>query len=105
MHHSGPSPVTFKNPGQSFGDKNCQNASRGKPCIHNPLSHVKVRPTKTVQTFCFRYKHKCYCYTEAENGTKKNYMYLASILRKSTSGRHRPVSYPDGPMTARYRFT
>ena len=23
----------------------------------------------------------------------------ASILRKSTSGRHRPVSYPDGPMT------
>ena len=29
----------------------------------------------------------------------------ASILRQSTSGRHRPVSYPDGPMTARYRFT
>ena len=29
----------------------------------------------------------------------------ASILRKSTSGRHRPVSYPDGPITARYRFT
>ena len=29
----------------------------------------------------------------------------ASILRKSTSDRHRPVSYPDGPMTARYRFT
>ena len=29
----------------------------------------------------------------------------ASILRKSTSGRHRPVSYPNGPMTARYRFT
>ena len=32
-------------------------------------------------------------------------LYPASILRKSTSGRHRPVSYPDGPMTARYRFT
>ena len=32
-------------------------------------------------------------------------MYPASILRKSTSDRHRPVSYPDGPMTARYRFT
>ena len=29
----------------------------------------------------------------------------ASILHKSTSDRHRPVSYPDGPMTARYRFT
>ena len=24
----------------------------------------------------------------------------ASILRKSISGRRRPVSYPDGPMTA-----
>ena len=33
-------------------------------------------------------------------------MYIpASILRKSTSGRHRPVSYPDGPITARYGFT
>ena len=36
---------------------------------------------------------------------KKNECIPASILRKSTSGRHRPVSYPDGPMTARYRFT
>ena len=32
-------------------------------------------------------------------------IYPASILRKSTAGRHWPVSYPDGPMTARYRFT
>ena len=32
-------------------------------------------------------------------------IFPASILRKSTSGRHRPVSYTDGPMTARYRFT
>ena len=36
---------------------------------------------------------------------KRNRIFPASILRKSTSGRHRPVSYPDGPMTARYRFT
>ena len=28
-----------------------------------------------------------------------------SILHKSTAGRYRPVSYPDGPITARYRFT
>ena len=28
----------------------------------------------------------------------------ASILYKSTSGRYRPVSYPDGPITAHYRF-
>ena len=30
--------------------------------------------------------------------------YPASILYKSTAGRYRPVSYPDGPITARYRF-
>ena len=28
----------------------------------------------------------------------------ASILSKSTADRYRPVSYPDGPITARYRF-
>ena len=27
-----------------------------------------------------------------------------SILYKSTAGRYRPVSYPDGPITARCRF-
>ena len=27
----------------------------------------------------------------------------ASILYKSIAGRYRPVSYPDGPITARYR--
>ena len=31
--------------------------------------------------------------------------YLVSILRKSISGRHRPVRVADGPMTARCRFT
>ena len=28
----------------------------------------------------------------------------ASILYKSIAGRYRPVSYPDGPITAHYRF-
>ena len=28
----------------------------------------------------------------------------ASILYKSTAGHYRPVSYPDGPITARCRF-
>ena len=28
----------------------------------------------------------------------------ASILYKSIAGRYRPVSYPDGPITVRYRF-
>ena len=31
-------------------------------------------------------------------------LYPASILYKSTAGRYRPVSYPDGPITARCRF-
>ena len=29
----------------------------------------------------------------------------SGILFKSTAGRYRPVSYPAGPITARYRFT
>ena len=28
----------------------------------------------------------------------------ASILYKSIAGRYRPVSYPDGPITPRYKF-
>ena len=32
-------------------------------------------------------------------------IYPVSILRKSISGRHRPVRVADGPMTARCRFT
>ena len=31
-------------------------------------------------------------------------LYPVSILYKSIAGRYRPVSYPDGPITARYRF-
>ena len=30
--------------------------------------------------------------------------YPVSILYKSIAGRYRSVSYPDGPITARYRF-
>ena len=33
MHHSGPLPRTFEGPEQGFGDKNCQNASPGKPWL------------------------------------------------------------------------
>ena len=34
-----------------------------------------------------------------------NHTYPVSILRKSISGRYRPVRVADGPMTARCRFT
>ena len=30
--------------------------------------------------------------------------YPTNILYKYIAGRYRPVSYPDGPITARYRF-
>ena len=44
------------------------------------------------------------------SGNNKKYFKLSSvvnvtsILHKSTAGRYRPVSYPDGPITARCRF-
>ena len=37
--------------------------------------------------------------------TSEMVYYPVSILRKSISGRHRPVRVADGPMTARCRFT
>ena len=37
-------------------------------------------------------------------GDKEQMMIPASIVYKSIAGRYRPVSYPDGPITARYRF-
>ena len=43
---------------------------------------------------CVRYPHGCVLAINP-----------VSILRKSISGRHRPVRVADGPMTARCRFT
>ena len=37
-------------------------------------------------------------------GSEKFEVNPASILYKSIAGRYRPVSYPDGPITACYRF-
>ena len=39
-----------------------------------------------------------------ENFWSKSKNIPASILYKSIAGRYRPVIYPDGPITARYRF-
>ena len=44
-------------------------------------------------------------YSQHEQGLRYyRYMYPVSILRKSISGRHRPVRVADGPMTVRCRF-
>ena len=42
--------------------------------------------------------------TSEEGEVKQNSLNPASIHWKSIAGRYRPVSYPDGPITARYRF-
>ena len=42
---------------------------------------------------------------KATSSNSKIAEYPASILYKSIAGRYRPVSYPDGPITAHYRFT
>ena len=57
--------------------------------------------------FCWFKKGSCQFLAKEYAQVLADYLenYPASILRKSTSGRHRPVSYPDGPMTARYRLT
>ena len=40
----------------------------------------------------------------AKSACENRYTYPASIIYKSTAGRYRPVRYPDGPITARYKF-
>ena len=63
-------------------------------------SHIHVRMRNKLQLYayvtviCGRILHMY-----------KQYKIIpASILYKSIAGRYRPVSYPDGPITARYRF-
>ena len=48
------------------------------------------------------YLHYRWFYALVGGRTKQKYQ--ASILYKFIAGRYRPVSYPDGPITARYRF-
>ena len=40
MHGSGSLSVAFEGPEQGFGGKNCQNGSRGKPCLNYPKYHL-----------------------------------------------------------------
>ena len=69
---------------------------------------------KSVQTWIIwrlLFAYQTYCnwrciWSKGEARANKTGLttYPASILHKSTAGRNRPVSYPDGPITARYRF-
>ena len=63
---------------------------------------------KTCHFICFRF---CECINCSQGflPLESSYFhyswcYQASILYKSIASRYLPVSYPDGPITARYRF-
>ena len=50
--------------------------------------------------WCSQFNGSMLCSIPAISKTE----FPASIFYKSIAGRYRPVSYPDGPITARYRF-
>ena len=52
-----------------------------------------------------RQRHQVCMLYPWKQGYTNTCTYPVSILRKSISGRHRPVRVADGPMTARCRFT
>ena len=61
-----------------------------------PLSLIQVGQLSVTSN-----EYPLLIFSSRNNNKKKNIMWIpASILRKSTSGRNWPVSYPDGPMTA-----
>ena len=74
----------------------------GTQRIH--MSHCHV----TILCYCISYN---FVIVTGNNPTIMQKIFVwflgiipASSLYKSTAGRYRPVSYPDGPITARYRF-
>ena len=84
--------------------------------IHNFVAIPREKYLKAPQRHS-RISHPWYTYRQTPT-TSDYYKYFfffaraivhrssrpASILYKSTAGRYRPVSYPDGPITARYWF-
>ena len=71
------------------------------------ISSLGLRRFYSSHLFCKRTVYGLICVTARTHAVLSMAVRIvpASILRKSTSGRHRLVSNPDGPMTARYRFT
>ena len=70
---------------------------------------VLWRNKKNISTFLLKKNNKK---TKKKKKKEKNNIiwcygntaFPDSILYKSIAGRYRPVSYPDGPITARYKF-
>ena len=63
---------------------------------------------KTCHFICFRFCECINCFQGflplESSYFHYSWCYQASILYKSIASRYLPVSYPDGPITARYRF-
>ena len=76
-----------------------------KLCLHQQgdhnAGHDPLNATIRKQT---EQKHEHSLVSNSHKATKINNVPV-SILRKSISGRYRPVRVADGPMTARCRFT
>ena len=77
------------------------------------LTHTEKSPSLTLKerkyTNLLLHSNKADCHSKLKpmtfiNGKREANWIPASILYKSIAGRYRPVSYPDGPITARYRF-
>ena len=58
---------------------------------------IRLRDNESRFKLCFSFQRRCGLTVDGNSPV--------SILRKSISGRHRPVRVADGPMTARCRFT
>ena len=61
-------------------------------------------PHMLEDTFPYRAAHKRSIHRIHGRSLDNQESIPASILYKSIADRYRPVSYPDGPITARYRF-
>ena len=68
----------------------------------NLINHYLLTLPAYFLTYLLTYLLTKHTHTPREREREREYP--ASILYKSIAGRYQPVSYPDGPMTARYRF-
>ena len=70
--------------------------------MQTPRIQIDLRMTLFSLSRALMFVGVFYESNEYVSGSKR--LYPVSILYKSIAGRYRPVSYPDGPITARYRF-
>ena len=65
---------------------------------------VLVTTISNLQVFLLEQMSVAFANAKLNNDIVSFEKFPASILYKSIAGRYRPVSYHDGPITARFRF-